>query len=155
MWVNPDLKNLEVVTSETVNSKVEFDSPFRIVGQLADGRTVIENPLSDVYAPDVILYVDKEGSGVGEEEIDMVAWNKPQKTWEAVNGYSGQQGYRGPCMHSSEFLGCGMADDVLADVGAVYVVVTVECSPMWEATEEEGQEVRDSPAGWMLLKLKD
>lgn len=163
MWMttNQDLQNLEVVTAEDVNSKVEFDSPFRIVGQLQDGRTVIENPLANVYAPEVVLYTDKDHNGVGEEEIDNVAWNKPQKTWEAVNGYSGQQGYSGPTMHASEFLGGGMADDVVADTGAVYVVVAVECLPDWEIDENDeddvflGQVVQDNPAGWMLLKLKD
>lgn len=163
MWMttNQDLQNLEVVTAETLNGKVEFDSPFRIVGQLHDGRTVIENPLSDVYAPSVVLYTDKDHNGVGEEEIDNVEWNKPQKTWEVVNGYSGQYGYSGPTMHASEFLGGGMARDVLEDVGAVYVLSAVECLPDWEVDEDDeddvflGQVIQDNPAGWMLLKLKD
>lgn len=156
MWstTDIDLKNLTVVDRETLNGAVEFDSPFRIVGQMQDGRTVIENPLDGVHAPDVMLWVDKSGSGVGEEEIDNVAWNLPQDKWEVVNGYSGQYGYSGPTMHASEFLGGGMARDVLENVGAVYVLTTVECMANWEATEEEEQEVRDNPAGWMLLKLK-
>ena len=156
MWMttNQDLQNLEVVTDETLDGKVQFYSPFRIVGQLQDGRTVIENPLQYVHAPEVYLYVDKDGNGVGEEEIDNVAWNKPQEQWEAVKGYTGQYGYNGPTMHSSEFLGGGMARDVLENVGAVYVLVTVECMPNWEATDDETDEVRDDAAGWMLLKYK-
>ena len=154
MWTDQNLRNLSVVDFENLNSKVEFDSPFRVVGNLEDGRTVIEKSLLDVYAPEVILYVDKNGSGVGEEEIDLKDWREATD-WIAVNGYSGQQGYRGPTMHSSEFLGGRMAKDVLEDIGGIYTLVTVECMPNWEASEEELDEVRDNPAGWMLLKLKD
>lgn len=162
MWMttNQDLQNLEVVTAETLNGKVEFDSPFRIVGQMHDGRTVIENPLAHVYAPEVTLWTDKDHNGVGEEEIDGTAWNGPQDDWEVVNGYSGQYGYSGPTMHASEFLGGGMARDVLANVGAVYVLVTVECRPNWEVDENDeddvflGQVIQDNPAGWMLLRLQ-
>lgn len=162
MWMttNQDLQNLEVVTAETLNGKVEFSSPFRIVGQLQDGRTVIETSLQYVNAPEVYLFTDKDHNGVGEEEIDNVAWNKPQEQWEAVNGYSGQQGYAGPTMHSSEFLGGGMARDVLDNVGAVYVVVAVECLPDWEIDENDeddvflGQVIQDNPAGWMLLRMQ-
>lgn len=162
MWstTDIDLKNLTVVDRETLNGAVEFDSPFRIVGQMQDGRSVIENPLASVYAPSVYLYTDKDHNGVGEEEIDNVAWNEPQKTWEVVNGYSGQHGYSGPTMHASEFLGGGMARDVLENVGAVYVIVAVECLPDWQIDENDeddvflGQVIQDNPAGWMLLKLK-
>ena len=148
MWTDQNLCNLSVVDAENLNSKVEFDSPFRVVGTLEDGRTVIEDRLENFYAPEVHLYVDQNGGGVGDEEIGS-------EDWTAVNGYSGQHGYRGPTMHASEFLGGRMAEDVLEDIGGIYTLVTVECMPNWEASEEELDEVRDNPAGWMLLKLKD
>lgn len=148
MFTDPNFRNLSVVDAENLNSKVEFDSPFRVVGTLDDGRTVIENRLENVYAPEVHLYVDREGSGVGDEEIGS-------EDWTAVNGYSGQHGYRGPTMHDSEFLGGRMAEDVLEDVGGIYTLVTVECMPNWEASEEELDEVRNNSAGWMLLKIRD
>lgn len=147
-------------TSEDVNSKIEFDCPFRVVGQAQDGRTIIESSLEGVHAPEVTLWVDSDGNAVHQEYIDDVLWSEPQKTWEAVNGYSGQQGYRGPTMHASEFLGGRMAKDVLADAGGVYVAVTVECLPNWEIDEDDdndvaqGQDIQNNPAGWMLLKLK-
>ena len=70
MFTDPNLSNLVVADAGDLYEKVVFDSPFRVVGTLVDGRTVIENCLENVYAPEVILYVDKNGSGVGEEEID-------------------------------------------------------------------------------------
>lgn len=141
------------VTAETLNSVIDFDSPFRIVRTLDTGETVIADT-NNVHAPSVQLFVDKNGNGVYEEEIDDRPWND-SPYWEAVNGYSGQHGYSGPTMHTSEYLGGNMARDVLADIGSTYVAVTVECLANWDATEEEEMEVRDNPAGWMLLKLKD
>lgn len=134
-------------TRDTLNAAIDFDSPFRV---LSGGR--IETYLPNVYGPEVYLLVDKEGNGVGSEEIEGDGWSP-------VTGYSGQHGYSGPCMHTSEYLGGGMARDVLEDTGAVYVVTTVESVPDWEIDEEDeedvfaGQVIQDNPAGWMLLRL--
>ena len=147
--------NTQKVTAETLNSAIEFDVPFKIIRTLDTGETVIADT-NGVYAPIVHLFVDKNGNGVYEEEIDDRPWND-SPYWEAINGYSGQQGYSGPTMHTSEYLGGNMARDVLADIGATYIMSVVECFPNWNATEEEEEEmeIRDNPAGWMLLKLKD
>ena len=141
------------VTAETLNSVIEFDIPFKVIRTLDTGETVIADT-NGVYAPQVVLYVDRDGNGVHNEEIDWEQWNESTH-WQAINGYSGQQGYSGPTMHTSEYLGGNMARDVLVDIGATYVAVTVECLANWDATEEEEMEIRDNPAGWMLLKLKD
>lgn len=140
--------SIETVTAETLNSNVEIDSPFLIVGALSDGDTVIETYLPNHYAPSVTLYVDRDSQGVGPEEIDS-------DDWEPVTGYSGQHGYSGPVMHVSETLSAGMARDVVADTGAIYVVTSVECRPDWEPVAEEYDDMldmQDNPAGWMLLK---
>lgn len=133
------------VTADTLNENVEFDSPF-IIGAQGGKETWIAD-VGSVYAPGVYDYVDQEGSPVGSLEIES-------DKWEAVRGYSSQQGYSGPEMHPSEYLGGGMARDVLADTGAIYVVCAVTNLPFWEATEEETNDVMDSTAGWVLLKLK-
>lgn len=146
------------VTAETLNSAVEFDSPFTIGHTDDAGNTAIERA-DNVYAPEVYLYTDKEHNGVGKEQIDLKDWDEATQ-WEAVNGYSGQHGYSGPTMHASEFLGGSMARDVLTDKGATYVVVSVECLPDWEVDQDNEDDadlemiIRDNPAGWMLLKLK-
>jgi hypothetical protein len=59
---------------------------------------------TDVYAP--TLY---------DDELDS-------DRWELLDGYSGQYGYSGPVMHPSEFIGGGMARDILATPGT-YVAV--------------------------------
>lgn len=132
---------LNKVTIEGLNNSVGFDGAFAV---LNNGHIVDVN----VLEPTVVLYVDKDGNGVGDEEIQ-------HSDWEPVTGYSGQYGYSGPCMHVSEFLGGRMARDVLEGVGNIYVVTTVECIPDWDdATEDEKMEAGDNPAGWMLLKYK-
>lgn len=144
------------VTAETLNSAVEFDSAFTIGHTDDAGLTTIERA-DDVYAPEVYLYTDKEHNGVGEEEIDLKPWNEAT-SWEAITGYSGQYSYSGPTMHVSEYLGGTMARDVLADKGATYVIVSVECLPDWEVDQDNEEDVElemtthNNPAGWMLLK---
>jgi hypothetical protein len=96
-----------------LNNATEFDSPFRVN---ADG-SVSDGP-AGLYAPD--LY---------DEELSDDAW-------EMVNGYSGQDRYAGPIMHNSEYLGGGMARDILNSPG-VYVVVAAAYSPDEDDDEEE------------------
>lgn len=46
--------------------------------------------------------------------------------WEPLTGYTGQYGYNGAVLHESEYLGGGLLEDILADVGGTYVLVPVE-----------------------------
>jgi len=83
-----------------------------------------DGTLSDahgVYAPEVYH------SETDDIEIDGVAGRRGE-TWEALYGYTGQYSYNGAVMHSSEFLGGGLADDILSTPGT-YVVVVVNVEP--------------------------
>lgn len=137
--------SIKTVTSETLDGAVDFDSPFHIIGTAQGGETLVERGL-DTDGPEVYQFVDRDGSATGEPDVSRT-------DWEPVTGYSGQHGYSGPVMHTSEFLGCRMAEDVLEDAGGIYCLTVVECLPEWGATDEERDEVRGSePAGWMLLR---
>jgi len=89
-----------LVTRDTLNSVMEFDHVIRVY---ADGSI---NEPRDMHAPN--LYD-------GELHCGALAWS-------LMNGYSGQHGYSGPIMHSSEFIGGRMADDILTQPG-VYVAL--------------------------------
>lgn len=91
-----------IPTPDTLNDLVEFDHPFTIHpdGTMTDGPR-------DLYAPDLT-----------DDELDG------DDRWRMVTGYSGQHGYSGPIMHNSEYLGGGMARDVLAHPGTYVVVVS-------------------------------
>lgn len=85
------------VTPDTLNSLVEFDCPFKVLG-----NGTIESA-NDYYAPEV--YDDSVES-----------------PWSLLSGYTGQYGYNGPTMHPSEYLGGRMAVDILGRPG-IYVIV--------------------------------
>jgi len=61
------------------------------------------------------------------------------KSWTMLTGYSGQYSYSGPVMHDSEYIGGGLAEDML-DRPGVYVAVTHTYSG-----ESEGEDVQE---GW-------
>jgi hypothetical protein len=79
---------------------MEFDSPVTV----HEDGTVTTGP-RDLYAP--TLYDDALDSD----------------GWELLDGYSGQYGYGGPIMHPSEFIGGGMARDILSEPGTYVAVV--------------------------------
>lgn len=79
---------------------MEFDCVITVT---EDGR-VIDGP-DTPYAPS--LYDDALDSS----------------EWELMTGYSGQYSYAGPIMHPSEFIGGGMARDILSEPGTYVAVV--------------------------------
>jgi len=110
----------------------DFDHPFQIVGD------DVEDAPSGIYAPSV-YHQD------GTPDV-MIEGGE----WEAVSyGWTGQHGYRGPVMHSSEFVGAGIAEDLTDaerfDPGTIFVMCVVEVLP------EEG-ETDQEPAGWIMLR---
>jgi hypothetical protein len=116
-------KNVQTVTAETLSDALEFDSPFRVYegGKIGDG--------DGIYAPELM---DDELIGDG---------------WVFLSGYSGQDGYSGPIMHSSEYLGGQMAQDVLDEPG-LYCMV-----PAYYTNDEDPA---DGPfiEGWALLQYR-
>jgi hypothetical protein len=85
----------------SLHDQTEFDCPFRVH---PDGTVTSEH---GVYAPEVF------------NVIHMSDFHSDQ--WELVNGFSGQDRYSGPIMHSSEYLGGGMEEWVMHNPG-VYVI---------------------------------
>lgn len=111
-----------------LNKIAEFDHAFRV---LEDGTV---ESIDNVFAPTLC----------DDEIVD--SWR-----WELVDGYSGQHGYGGPIMHDSEFLGGGMAIDVLMTPG-IYV-----CLVSRYTTDPNGEPCDDEPytEGWALARLKE
>lgn len=105
--------------ADTLNSRVEFDSPFRIT----DDYRLTDAP-ADIHAPSSY-----------DGELDGSAW----EYWS--HGYTGQYGYRGPIMHSSEILAGRMARDLLSAPG-IYAVVA----------DEDSDDDSDEPNGWAVVR---
>jgi hypothetical protein len=123
------------VTPDSLNGVMAFDHVIRVH---ADG-TVTEP--RDVWAPEPI-----DGDGTLS--------TRAGEPWELVTGYSGQHGYAGPVMHPSEYIGGGMARDILARPGLwVALVVPGECD---EDGCTPGECDHDTePAGWAVAHIPD
>lgn len=101
-----------MVTPDELNGVMEFDHVIRVN---ADGS--VDDSVSGVYAP---------------EAHDPDPSDTELNGWTLLNGYSGQYGYAGPWLHNSEFIGGGLARDILATPGlyvAVYATYTDEEDP--------------------------
>lgn len=116
-----------------LNALMEFDHVIRVH---ADG-TVTEP--RDVHAPEIYVDTDGDGSILAEHDREMIAMVKRQG-WALMDGYSGQQGYSGPIMHPSEFIGGGLERDIMATPGD-YVALVVE-------TNDDDDEL----AGWAVAR---
>ncbi len=81
-----------------LNERMEFD---RVIEVTAAGD-IVDRP--DLHAPE--LYDDELAN----------------PDWLLLDGYSGQHGYSGPMMHSSESIGGRMERDIIATPG-VYVAL--------------------------------
>lgn len=96
-----------------------------VIAVYPDG-TVADAPTS-LYAPECYWNGFSDGqhieSGTG---------------WELLDGFSGQQGYSGPIMHASEYIGGGLADYIREHPG---YYVSVVCDDLDDP---------DSPAGWAI-----
>lgn len=132
------------VTPDTLNDVMEFD---RVIRVWPDG-TVSYASAERVYAPEVC----DNGNTVDEP-------------WELMAGYSGQYSYRGPCMHPSEYIGGGMARDILAEPGWYVALVAeadccdalgcAECSPYGGDPCPVDCDLcaSDEPAGWVVARI--
>lgn len=118
--------------SRTRAANADFDSPFTV------GRS------GAVHLNTGVAYVP---SVTHDDEDDILLDGVPHKEydrWEVFSiGYTGQQSYNGGVMHSSEYMGGRLLDDIL-DTPGTYVVVAVEV-----------EDDPDHPAGWTVLKLKE
>lgn len=125
--------------SVALNDKMEF---HHVVQVHADG-SVTDGP-AGLYAPEVYVELDADGQMVSLNPNDI----QIDKGWTLLNNYSGQQGYPGPIMHDSEYIGGGMERDILAEPG-IYVAVTVI------GLRPDGEQRDDDLVGWAVARRRD
>jgi hypothetical protein len=107
------------MTAKSLSDLMDFD---HVIEVKPDG-SVVDGPRG-LYAPD--LY---------DGELP------PESGWTLLDGYSGQDHYRGPIMHNSEFIGGRMERDILSQPG--YYVALV-CH--WLDTPEGDDDIE----GWAV-----
>lgn len=117
---------------DELNDLMDIDHVISVDG---DG---IVTDASGVYAPELLMPVTSDGQILAQHEADYTDQARRQG-WQLLSGWTGQSGYRGPVMHSSEYVGGGLARHILETPGQ-YVVTTVE-------TDDDDEQA----AGWVVL----
>jgi len=117
---------------ESLNSRMEFG---HVIEVHADG-TVTD---ASVYGPEsVALQLDSDGQSLDDDFIGV------PEGWRAMTGYTGQCGYRGPVMHTSEFIGGRLERDILA-TPAFYVAAIVD------GLSANDDDESDTTVGWAVF----
>lgn len=120
--------NTTTETRDTLNDRVEFDSPFYSHG---DGRI---SDARGVYAPEV-----------SDDET--------HEPWTLLTGWTGQHGYNGATLHESEQLSGALAQHVL-DTPGTYVVTTSMTSDHDSGCPEFASECAcHFAAGWAIATI--
>lgn len=132
----------KAVTTETLSDVMEFD---HVIVVHEDGTV---SDAENVYAPDIRMEVDADGQPLHADDSDIIG-QAEREGWELLTNYSGQHGYHGPVMEDAEYIGGGLARDILEEPG-VYVVVIVNVMAPEDAPNAE--ELEETPAGWAVAR---
>lgn len=103
------------------NFRPEFDRPFTVN---SDGTVTA---ITSYFVPSVW----------SDDDSDIVI---DSSDWSALSGYTGQHGYSGAVMHSSEYFGGKLYEDVMTTPGTYALV------------EVRDLEDEDDTAGWCVLR---
>lgn len=140
---------------QPIRDLMQFD---HVVAVMPDGRVIDTDErfnLLDEHAPEVVI--DYEGSFADaqiskDHDADMVEYLKSQG-WEVLSGYSGQHGYSGPIMHTSEFIGGALEERIREEPG-FWVALTVEIHPSENDPEHEDNDGSGESeyVGWIVAR---
>lgn len=108
--------------------------------------TVSDAPYPGVWPPEMHVSVDCNGQSHDEPEGQ-------EDLWALQTGWTGQFGYSGALMHSSEYVGGGLAEHILDSPGlwCAVVVSVLDCGCDPEKVEDGHEGLSDEPAGWALV----
>lgn len=128
------------VTVENLNANMEF---YHIIRVDASGN-VTDSPDRTYTEGWVSMYLVNVETYHWEDDFNL------PEGWSLMDGYSGQHGYSGPVMHSSEFIGGGMARTILETPGD-YVALPVESDCGYKMDNCDPEIGCDcEPAGWVV-----
>lgn len=109
----------KAITSKDLNNVMQSDH----VIQVHEDGTVTEL-VPGLYSPELSA-INEDGGHTADTDLDLCR-QAQEYGWQLESGWTGQYGYSGPCMHSSEFIGGSLADHILATPGYWVAVVVYE-----------------------------
>lgn len=117
------------VTEQNLNEVMGIDCrPITV----HENGTVTQD--STLYAPEMLL----------EKSTDDAVYAMARRAgWDLLSGYTGQQGYNGPVLHLSEFIGGRLSQDILETPGT-YVATFVDVFDDITGNYE--------PMGWVVAR---
>lgn len=121
-----------MTTHEELSELMEFDHVIH-VDESGNATSAPQSP----YVP----YVEHDSSH--DVTLDGIPY-RDASTWAPLVGYTGQHGYRGAVMHSSEYIGGALARDILSAPG-LYVSVIV-------MAQSDSDDIEQDFAGWAILR---
>jgi len=101
--------------------------------------------VSDAFTPTADYRPPESFTVYGEDPDDAQIKAQLPPGWVFVTGYTGQDGYHGPVMHNSEFIGGSLANAILAH-GGFYVTSYIDHYS--DEPETDGEEPYTE--GWVL-----
>lgn len=115
----------------SLNSDMQPDH----VVQINEDGAVEDGHVQGVYAPELHVGTDEDDQILPEHDKALME-DATRQGWTLLRGWSQQDGYGGPLMHPSEFVG-GRLEDHIRENPGLYVAVVIDT---------EG----DQPAGWAI-----
>lgn len=108
----------------------------------SDGEGNVTDDFSPKPLANEVVYqvLDADGQSPDDEVEDLYSG------WTLLNGFTGQHGYRGAFMHSSEYIGGALEDHIKAHAG-YYVAVVVDAMPQGD---EESENEEPENIGWAV-----
>jgi hypothetical protein len=100
----------------------------------------ITDRVPGVYAPELFMSTaDDDCHSILDEHEKAYIEDARRQGWEILDGFSGQDRYSGPIMHTSESIGGYLEDHIRTHPG------------LWVAVSVETDDDSDDAAGWVVL----
>ena len=134
-----DAEAMEAVWERVNNRELDDIMSLDHVIRVETDGTITE-PVPGVYAPELLMSTaDDDCHSILDDHEKAYIEDARRQGWEILDGFSGQDRYTGPIMHTSECIG-GYLEDHIRSTPGLWVAVSVEI---------DGDP--EHPAGWAVL----
>lgn len=146
----------------TLDSLMQMDHVIRV-----DPEGLVHDDVRGIHAPEINMQTGDDGQILAEHDAELIA-DLERQGWAVETGWTGQYGNHknDPVMHTSEFIGGGLAEHVIGTPGywvACMVEVDSEVCPNGSETctlsdscvicvDGSGEDRERDFAGWVIMR---